>query len=233
MKLTPDKMDKFKDKTCFMCGKKLLDYTPADLAYVPNVAGKSIKATPTKYYLFPCPECNQVAHKRCWYKHGEKKHKKGFFSTPDFRLECPSCARALSQKREGLVDWRNGYQIPGHPDDTLIEVQIADVISWKRGRSIGSFLNMVGDALNTFFQAVGLGSLTDTETSAVAKAAQKIGKGINDVAEKVFKLDITPEDRKNLTELKCQNCDAPLPLPEYYVEAVVCDHCGTAHLLPT
>lgn len=233
MKLTPDKMDRFKDKTCFICGRELLDYSPADLAYVPNAAGKSIKAKPPKFFLFPCPDCNQVAHKRCWYKHGEKKHKKGFFSKPEYRLECPSCARELSQKREGLKDWNRGYEIPGHPDSELIEVQVSDVISWKRGRSVGSFLKMVGDALNAFFHAVGLGSLTDTETSAVAKAAAKIGKGINDVAEKVFRLDITPEERKQLTELKCQNCDAPLPLPEFYEEAVVCVHCGTAHLLPT
>jgi len=233
VRLTPDKMDRFKDKTCFICGRQLLDYTPADLAYVPNVTGKSIKAKPDKFHLFPCPECNEVAHKRCWYKHGEIPKKKGFFSKSDFQLTCPSCSRPLSVKRDKVVDWRKGYEIPEHPDDEILEIQIPDLIRWKRGRSVGSFLKMVGDALTSFFQAVGLGSLTDTETSAIARAAEKIGKGINDVAEKVFKLDISPEERKNLTELKCQNCDAPLPLPEYWEEAVVCSHCGTAHLLPT
>ena len=233
MIVTPDKMDRFKDKTCFLCGKQLLVYSQSDLSYVPNVVGKSIKATPAKYYLFPCSECNEVAHKRCWYNHGEIPQKKGLFSKSDYQLHCPSCTKPLSQKREKLRKWNKGYEIPGHPDEELLEIQIPDLVNWKRGRSVGSFLKMVGDAIDSFFKAVGLGSLTDTETSAIARAAANIGKGINDVAEKVFKLDISPEERKNLTELVCQNCDAPLPLPEFYEEAVVCSHCGTAHLLPT
>lgn len=225
-------MDRFKDKTCFICGRLLLDYTPADFAYVPNVAGKSIKAKPEKYHLYPCPECNEVAHKRCWHKHGETQYKKGFFSKSEFQLKCPSCGRELSQKRENVTKWERGYEIPGHPDKELFEIYLTDLRDWKRGRAVGSFLRMVGSAIDSFFKAVGLGSLTNTETSAIAKAAAKIGKGINDVAEKVFRLDITPEERKELRDLKCQNCGAPLPIPEFYEEAVVCQHCNTAHLLP-
>ncbi|MFW9920326.1 MAG: hypothetical protein ACFFED_12055 [Candidatus Thorarchaeota archaeon] len=232
MKLTADKMDKFKDRPCFICGKDLLTNTMADLAYVPNAVGQSLKHKPERYFLFPCPNCSKVAHKRCWYNHGEKTHKKGFFSK-EYRLECPGCGQILSPKRDKKINWQKGYEIPGHPDNELIEVHLAAVRDWRRGRSIGDFISRVGQAIETFFKAVGLGSLTDRETSAVARAAEKIGKGISDVAEKVFRLDISPEERSEIKELKCQNCGAPLPLPEYWEEAVVCSHCRTAHLLPT
>lgn len=230
MKLTPDRMDNFKDKTCFICGRDLLEYSQGDLAYVPNTTGRSVKHEPERYFLFPCPECGQVAHKRCWYERGEKKTRKGLFSK-EYQLQCPSCGHQLSPKRDRLTSWSKGYEIPGHPDSELIEVHIVDIRSWMRGRKVGSFINMIGKAIETFFKAVGLGSLTDAETSSVARAAQKIGKGINDVAEKVFKLDISPEERGKLTELKCQNCGAPLPVPAFYDDAVVCPNCNTAHLL--
>ncbi len=232
MKLTADKMDRFKDRPCFICGRDLLSYKTEDLAYVPNVAGRTIKHKPERFYLFPCPNCSKLAHKRCWYKHGEKEHKKGFFSK-EYRLECPSCGQILSPTHDKKTPWKKGYQIPGHPDEELIEVHIAAIRDWKRGRTIGAFLSKVGAAIDTFFKSVGLGNLTDTETNAIARAAAKIGKGISDVAENVFRLDITPEERADLKELKCQNCGAPLPLPEYWEEAVVCEHCNTAHLLPT
>lgn len=232
MKLTADMMDRFKDRQCFICGKNLLSNTMDDLAYVPNAAGKSIKHSPERYFLFPCPNCSKIAHKRCWYDHGEKEFRKGFFSK-EYRLECPSCGQILSPKRDDKLSWKKGYEIPGHPDEELIEVHLTAIRDWKRGRTIGDFITRIGSAVEAFFKAVGLGSLTDRETSAVARAAEKIGKGINDVAEKVFRLDISPKERSEMKELKCQNCGAPLPLPEFWEEAVVCRHCNTAHLLPT
>jgi hypothetical protein len=102
-------------------------------------------------------------------------------------------------------------------------------MAWKAGSLFGK----IGRAIDNFFKAVGIGSLSDSETNAVAQAAAKIGKTLRDVAQQVFRLDIPAEERSEIKELKCQNCSAPLPLPEPYEEAVVCSHCGTAHLLPT
>ncbi len=227
MKVSPNRIGAFDGKTCFICGRYLLNNTPADLAYLPVHTGRSVKAKPDKYYLFQCPNCKMIGHKRCWYKHGEKKSRKGFFGS-EWQLICPSCGQVLSKKRDDRVDWRKGYQIPGHPDNELIELHTSDVLAWKAG----SLFSKIGKAINNFFIAVGLGSLTADETSAVAVAANRIGKTIHDVAEKVFKLEIPEGQRADLTALKCQNCSAPLPLPDPWVEAVVCEHCGTAHLLP-
>ena len=229
MKIPPERIGLFDGKTCFICGKYLLNNTPADLAYVPNATGKSIKALPDKYYLFSCPNCKQVAHKRCWYKYGEQKRKKGIFGGIEWQLQCPSCGRVLSPERETLTKWNKGYEIPGHPDQELIELHIRDILAWKAGSVFGK----IGAAIGSFFQAVGLGSLTDAETNAVGAAAAKMGRSINDVAERVFRLNITPEERRTLTALTCQNCGAPLPMPEYWESAAICTHCGTAHLLPT
>lgn len=142
-------------------------------------------------------------------------------------MVCPSCGHILSSTRSERTDWKRGYEIPGHPDTELLELQIPEVISWKAGSVFGK----IGRAIDTFFQAVGFGSLSDPERSSIGRAAQKIGKTINDVAERVFKLNIPSETRSEIKDLKCQNCGAPLPLPGEFENAVVCAHCGTAHLL--
>jgi hypothetical protein len=191
-------------------------------------AGNKQMAKPDKYHLFQCPECKKYAHKRCWYDVGEIKTRKGWFGS-QWTLHCPSCGVQLSEKREKREDWKRGYEIPGHSDDELMELYVSDVLAWKAGSIFGK----IGKAIDSFFKAVGLGSLTDSETSSVARAAKKIGKTISDVAQRVFKLELPPEHRTELKELVCQNCGAPLPLPEPHEEAVVCEHCGTAHLLPT
>ena len=225
-------MNKLDGRACFICGRYLLNNTSDDLSYLKIHTGGTVRVKPDTYHLFKCPNCEKIAHKRCWYNVGERKKRKGFFGK-EWQLVCPGCGHVLSTTRSERIDWKKGYEIPGHPDSELIEVHLAAVKDWKRGRTIGDIISRVGQAIESFFKAVGLGSLTDRETSAVARAAEKIGKGIADVAEKVFKLDITPEQRSEMTSLKCQNCGAPLPLPEYWEEAVVCSHCNTAHLLPT
>ncbi|MGY5875639.1 MAG: hypothetical protein RTU30_07830 [Candidatus Thorarchaeota archaeon] len=227
MRVTPDRIGKFDGKTCFICGKYLLNYTSNDMAWLLLPAGNKQKAKPDKYFLFSCPNCKEMGHKRCWYDFGEIKKRKGWFGS-QYTLHCPSCGQRLSESRENREDWKRGYQLPGHVDGELIELHVSDVLAWKAGSIFGK----IGRAIDNFFKAVGLGSLTDPERNAVAKAAAKIGKTIQDVAQRVFKLNIPAEQRKELEELKCQNCGAPLPLPEPYEEAVVCEHCGTAHLLP-
>jgi hypothetical protein len=223
-----EKFGKYENEVCFICGRPLLDYTGKDIAYLPTHTGIKTKAKPSKYFLFECPSCHKIGHKRCWYDYGEKKVKAGFFKR-EWQLFCPSCGVQISPRRDERKDWKEGYQIYGYDDDKLIEIHVSDIKSWKSG----SFFRRIGEVITNFFKAVGLGSLTDNETNAIARAAQKVGKTIHDVAEKVFKLDIDPEKRSEMKELKCQNCGAPLPLPEPYEEAVVCAHCGTAHLLPT
>ena len=180
------------------------------------------------YYLFSCPNCGKVAHKRCWYNHGEVKKRNGWFGKKEWRLVCPNCEQQISSKRFQRVDWKKGYQIPGYPDSELPELYTADVLAWKTGSIFGK----IGQAVDGFFKSIGLGSLTDSETGAITKAAKKIGKAFRDVAERVFKLEIPVEKRREITALTCQNCGAPLPMPEPYEEAVVCENCGTAHLLP-
>jgi predicted RNA-binding Zn-ribbon protein involved in translation (DUF1610 family) len=229
LRVPTDKMAKFDGKTCFMCGKYLLNNATGDLAYLQIPAGKVQQAKPEKHFLFSCPNCDKVAHKRCWYETGEIKIKKGWFGKKEWRLGCPSCGQQLSATRSERTDWKRGYQIPGHPDDELIELHVSDVMAWKAGSIFGK----IGRAIDNFFKAVGLGSLSDSETNSIAQAAERIGKTLRDVAQQVFRLDIPPEKRSEIKELKCQNCSAPLPLPEPYEEAVVCSHCGTAHLLPT
>lgn len=230
MKVPVEKMRKYDGEICFICGRYLLNNTHSDLAYLEVHTGTSVRATPDKYYLFECPSCGKIGHKRCWYDYGEKKIKKDWFGfKKEWQLICPSCNVQLSPRRQEIRKWKHGYQIPGHPDEQLIELHTADVLTWKAGSIFGK----IGAAIGDFFKAVGLGSLTDTETNAVARAAQKVGRTLKEVADKVFKLDVEPEIRSELKELKCQNCGAPLPLPAPYEEAVVCEHCGTAHLLPT
>ncbi|NHJ15173.1 MAG: hypothetical protein EAX95_15940 [Candidatus Thorarchaeota archaeon] len=229
MRIPVSKISQFDGKTCFICGKYLLNNTADDLAYQHLPNGKSIKAMPDKYYLFSCPNCGKVAHKRCWYDIGEQKQKKGWFGKKEWKLICPGCKQQLSSTRSERSDWKKGYQIPSHPDDELLELHVPDVMAWKAGSIFGK----IGKAIDNFFQAVGLGSLSESETSAISVAAAKIGKTLRDIAQKVFRLEIPPERRKEIKELRCQNCGAPLPMPEPYVEAVICAHCNTAHLLPT
>ena len=226
MRITPEKMNKLDGRTCFICGKYLLNYTSDDLAYLKVYTGGTSKIKPDTYYLFSCPNCNKLAHKRCWYTVGERKKRKGFFGK-EWQLFCPSCGHVLSAPRPERTDWKRGYEIPGHPDTELLELQVPEVMSWKAGSVFGK----IGRAIDNFFQAVGLGSLSDPERSSIGKAAQRIGKTIQDVAEKVFKLNIPAEQRSKIRDLKCQNCGAPLPLPGEFEDAVVCAHCGTAHLL--
>ena len=233
MKAPADSISKFDGKTCFICGKYLLNNSEKDLAYLPVHTGKSVLAKPDKYFLYPCPNCSKVAHKRCWYNHGEKKHKKGFFSKSKWQLQCPKCGHVLSPEREERIDWRKGYQIPNAPDEDLIELRVSKIQQWKAGSFFGKIGLGISHAIDSLFKTLGLSSLNDSETDDVSGAAAKIGKTLSDVEQKVFKLNVSPEERKELKELRCQNCDAPLPLPEHHEAAVVCEHCGTAHLLPT
>ena len=227
MRINPDKMNKLDGRVCFICGKYLLNYTENDMAYLKVHSGSIMKAKPNMYHLFACPSCDNIAHKRCWYDVGERKVKKGWFGKSEYILSCPGCGTDLSSKREKRVDWKRGYEIPGHPDSEILELHVSDVVTWKAGSVFGK----IGKAIDNFFQAVGLGSLTDPERNAVAKAASNVGKTIQDVAERVFKIKLTPKQRAEMKELRCQNCDAPLPLPGEFDDAVVCAHCGTAHLL--
>jgi len=229
VRVSVEKMGKLDGKTCFICGKYLLNNSTNDLAYLQLPSGSTQRAKPDKYYLFECPNCGKVAHKRCWYDVGEQKIKKGWFRGSDWRMACPSCGLQLSSTRSERTDWKRGYQIPGHPDDELIELHVGDVLTWKAGSIFGK----IGKAIDSFFKGVGLGSLSDSETNAVAAAAGRIGKTIRDVAQQVFRLELPPEERAEIKQLKCQNCGAALPMPDLFEEAVVCAHCGTAHLLPT
>lgn len=226
MRITPAKMNKLDGRICFICGKYLLNNSSDDLAYIKIHTGGTMKVKPDTYYLFSCPNCNKIAHKRCWYNVGERKKRKGFFGK-EWQMICPDCGHTLSSTRTERQDWKRGYEIPGHPDSELLELQVPEVLSYKAGSVFGK----IGRAIDNFFQAVGLGSLSDPERSSIASAAQRIGKTIQDVAERVFKLDIPAGQRSEIRDLKCQNCGAPLPLPREFEDAVVCAHCGTAHLL--
>lgn len=220
-------MQKLDGKVCFICGRYLLNWSDKDLAYLKVHTGTKTKAKPDMYHLFACPNCGKMAHKRCWYDVGEKKIRKGFFKKPNWRLTCPSCAAILSPTTSDRVDWERGHELPGHPDSEIYELHSSDVIAWKAGSVFGK----IGKAIDGIFQAVGLGSLTNPERNEIARAAQKVGKTIQDVAERVFKLKLTPTERSQMKQLICQNCSAPLPLPRDFDDAVVCSHCGTAHLL--
>lgn len=227
LRIMPDKMNKLDGRVCFICGKYLLNYTEKDLSYLQIHSGSKTKARPDQYHLFACTSCNNIAHMRCWYDVGERKVKKGWFGKGEYILTCPSCGTALSSKRPDRIEWDRGYRIPGSPEADILELQIKDVVAWKAGSVFGK----IGRAIDGFFKAVGLGSLTNPERNAIARAAANVGKSIQDVAEKVFKIKLTPTQRAELKELRCQNCDAPLPLPKEFEDAVVCAHCGTAHLL--
>jgi len=227
LRIMPDKMNKLDGRTCFICGKYLLNNTEKDLAYLKVHSGSPMKAKPKMYHLFPCPHCDKIAHKRCWYDVGERKVKKGWFGKSEYILSCPSCGTDLSSKRPKRGDWKRGYEIPGHPDSEILELHVPDVMTWKAGSVFGK----IGRAIDNFFQAVGFGSLSDPERNSISRAAQNVGKTIQDVAERVFKIKLSPKQRSELKELRCQNCDAPLPLPGEFDDAIVCAHCGTAHLL--
>lgn len=227
MRVPVEELDKYDGVVCFICGEYLLNHSPSDLAYMNLASGRKKKAKPERYYLFECPNCGRIAHKRCWYEEAEEKVKLGWFKR-GWQLVCPGCGEEISDVREDKTDWDKGYQIPGHPDDELPAIFTSDSFMWKAGSMFGK----MGKAIGDLFKAVGLGSLSDSETSAVARAAARVGKTIRDVASKVFKLDIPPAKRSEIKSLRCQNCGAALPMPESDEEAVVCEHCGTAHLLP-
>ncbi|MFW9799563.1 MAG: hypothetical protein ACFFD9_03955 [Candidatus Thorarchaeota archaeon] len=229
MRIPVEKMSKYDGVTCFLCGRYVLNNNSKDLAYLQLPTGKGQKAKPDKFFLFACPNCGKIAHKRCWHDVGDQEIKKGWFRKSEWKLACPSCGEQLSETRNEKTPWKRGYQIPGHPDDELTELHVGEVMAWKAG----SIFGRIGMAIDNFFKAVGLGSLNDTETNSVAAAAAKIGKTFRDVAQQVFRLDIPPEKRAEIKELKCQNCGAALPVPAPSEEAIVCAHCGTAHLLPT
>ena len=228
MRVTPDKMGKLDGQKCFICGRYLLNNTNEDLAYTQVHTGAKVKAKPDTYYLFSCPNCQKTGHKRCWYDVAEKTIKEGWFGKKQWRLECPGCHQILSEARPEKVDWEHGYQIPGHPDEELIGLQIPDVLAWKAGSVVGK----IGHAVDGFFKSVSVGSLSASETSAIAQAAARIGKTLRDVANMVFRLDTPAAKRSEIKDLKCQHCGAPLPIPKQFEQAVVCAHCGTAHLLP-
>lgn len=227
MRISVEKMKNLEGKNCAICGKQLLAYNSDNLAYLPLPTGKSVKAKPERYHLFQCPNCEKIAHKRCWYRHGDEKMKTGMFSSA-YQLKCPNCEQVLSGKRDKRRTWMKGYQIPGHPDEDLIEVFLSDIKSFKGG----SFLDKIGSTIGNVFKAIGIAALNDRETSAIATAAERVGMTISQIGQQIFKVNVTPAQRRGMEELKCQNCGAPLPVPDQFVEAVVCVHCGTAHLLP-
>ncbi len=227
MRVSIERMKDFDGKTCFICGEFLLNNRRKDLAYHEVHTGRSRLMKPERYHLFACPNCGKIAHKRCWYDVGLQKVKKNFFMTAGWRLVCPSCGFEVAPLTKERKPWNMGYQIPGHPDEELIELWTGDVLAWKAGSLFGK----VGKTINNFFRAVGLGSLTDPERSSVARAAEKVGRTLSTIAKQIFKLDIPEEERSEIKALTCQNCGAPLPLPGPGESAVVCEHCGTAHLL--
>ena len=181
---------------CFICGRYILNNRTRDLAYLHLPTGKSTKARPDKYYLFECPNCHKIAHKRCWYDVGERKEKKGWFGKTTWRLVCPSCGTEIAPARDTRTDWKHGYQIPGHPDEELPELVVNEVLAWKAG----SVLGKVGQSIGTFFTAVGLGSLTDPEKSAIARAAIKVGRTLQDIAERVFRLSLPAESHVEIKQ---------------------------------
>ena len=227
MRFSVEKMKNLDGKNCAICGKALLKYNSDFLAYLPLPTGKSVKAKPERYHLFQCPNCEKIAHKKCWYRHGDVKVKTGIFSSA-YQLKCPNCEQILSGKRDKRRTWMKGYQIPGYPDEDLIEIFLSDIKSFQGG----SFLDKIGSTIGGIFKAIGIAALNDRETSAIATAAERVGMTISQIGKQIFKVDATPAQRQGMEELKCQNCGAPLPVPDQFVEAVVCAHCGTAHLLP-
>ncbi len=227
MKYDVERLRELDGKVCFICGRYLLNYRNADLEYAEVHTGRPVRLRPERYHLFTCPSCGKTAHKRCWYNVGEKKVKKGLFRTQGWRLVCPSCGHEIAGLRKERTDWRHGYQIPGHPDSELPELYVSDVLAYKAAALVGK----VGKTIDGFFKAVGLAALTDPERSAIAAAAARVGKTLADIADRVFRLTVPPTEKHELTALRCQNCGAPLPVPEEGQKAIVCAHCGTAHLL--
>ena len=227
MRISVEKMKHLEGKNCAICGKPLLKYNSDFLAYLPLPTGKSVKAKPERYHLFQCPNCEKIAHKRCWYRHGDKKVKTGMFSSA-YQLKCPNCEQVLSGKRDKRRSWMKGYQIPDYPDEKLIEIFLSDIKSFQGG----SFLDKIGSTIGGVFKAIGAAALNERETSAISRAAEAVGMTISQIGKQIFKVDVTPAQRQGMEELKCQNCGAPLPMPDQFAEAAVCAHCGTAHLLP-
>jgi len=228
LKVTPDRMGDLDGKTCFICGRYLLNNSLKDLAHAEIHTDLPLKAKPDKYFLFTCPSCSKTAHKRCWYEVAEKKIKNGLLVKTQWRLECPSCHQVLSPPRPERIDWKRGYQIPGHGDAELIELHVPEVFGWKTSQVVGK----IGKAIDGLFRTIGLGALTPAQHGSIAQAVNKIGKTFGFVTSAVV-LDATPQQRRDLRDLRCQHCGAPLPLPGLAESAVVCAHCGTAHLLPS
>ncbi|NWF95992.1 MAG: hypothetical protein HXY34_07590 [Candidatus Thorarchaeota archaeon] len=235
MRVTTDKMRHLDGQQCFICGRYLLNNTMDDLAYVEIVVGGPRRAKPDRYHLFQCPNCGKIGHKRCWYNHAEKKVGGGIFSAPKgWEMKCPSCGHLIVPLRKEKKDWARAYQIPGHPDEELLEIWVQDVHSYKSGSiigKIGSVIGGVGAAIGGVLRAVGLASLTPSEKTAVSDAAQRAGKTWSEIAQQVFRLNIPPEQRSQIRDLRCQHCNAPLNPPGQFDTAIVCEHCGTAHLL--
>ncbi|MEM4735847.1 MAG: hypothetical protein QXS20_09055 [Candidatus Thorarchaeota archaeon] len=223
-------MNRLDGQTCFICGKYLLNYTPGDLAYEQIVLGGPRKAKPERYHLFQCPGCGRIGHKRCWYEHADKPVGAGLFRGPKgFEMKCPICGHLIAPLRKDKTDWRKGYEIPGHPDSELLELYIADVSQYKAS----SFIGKIGAAIGGFVKAVSVGfsSLTPAERSSIQAAADRSGQSMSDVQDRVFRLNISPQERTQLRELKCQHCGARLPTPGQFDDAIICEHCNTAHLL--
>ncbi len=228
MRIGVDKLNRLEGQHCFICGKPLLSHRIDDLAYIPVIKGGSVKAKPERYYLFQCPSCNKIGHKRCWYDVADRPVGGGIIFGPKGReMKCPACGYLIAPLRKEWVEWIRGYQIPGHPDEELFEIWVGDVNSYKAG----AFISKIGAAIGGLFRAVKLGSLTASEKSAVSEAAQRVGKSFSDLSQQVFRLDVSQQDRQALRDLRCMHCSAPLPSPGQFDDAIVCQHCGTAHLL--
>jgi len=228
LRVTVDKMGKLDGQLCFICGRYLLNSGEGDLAYAEIIMGGPQKAKPERYHLFACPGCGKMAHKRCWYNVADKPLRGGLFSGPKgWEMKCPSCGHMISGLTKERKDWRRGYQIPDHPDSELPELYLADTQSYKAG----SFFGKIGSTIGDFFKAVGLAGLSANEKSSISAAAERVGRTLQNISSQVFRLNVTPAQRAELKELKCQHCGAALPLPGQFDEAIVCQHCGTAHLL--
>ncbi|MFQ5834076.1 MAG: hypothetical protein ACE5H4_15335, partial [Candidatus Thorarchaeota archaeon] len=67
MRVPVEKISKYDGVTCFICGRYVLNNNSKDLAYLQLPTGKEQRAKPDKFFLFACPNCGKIAHKRCWY----------------------------------------------------------------------------------------------------------------------------------------------------------------------
>ncbi len=228
MKVPLEMLAQYDQQTCFICGRYLLNWGYKDISWQRLPTGKSHKKRPERYALFACPNCGRLAHKRCWYDHADRPEKRGLFRKGPWKMVCPSCGVQIGPERDERTPWDKGYEIPGHPDDTIPELYTSDVRSYRAG----AWVRRVKESVLGFFRAVGLNTLNEEEMDAVSRAAARIGKTMSDIAGRVIRLDENGKKRDELLELRCVNCGAPLPLPEKGETATVCEHCGTAYLLP-